>query len=199
MRILQVALVFATVIFLTSCGSDGQVDPITIPGDAENMVRDSLVGNDLQSVDKLLSEGLRLEAPFVLGPGSPTVAVMYLESVGALEASVRADGFDGPLESLIVVENANGTLGNVLLHIRKDGVFDASGTRLVDQIQADNGYAWRVGTSSNEALLGRRSFISVILLDVDGAGISDELYIYWNPESGSDRGFVVTNIPNEIL
>ncbi len=199
MRLYLTTLVLIAATLQFSCGSDKQTDPETVPNDPGRTIEPESDLNDLQDVGNLIRGGTLLDVPFALGLGSHAVTVMYRESNGALKASVRADGFDGPLESLAVFEELGGTPGRVLLHIHKGGIYDGDGNRLVDQIPAENGYAWRVGTSSTEAFLGRRSFISVILLDENGAGISDELYIYWNPEGGSGKGFVVTNIPNEIL
>ncbi len=186
-------------IFFISCENDRRQVKQTGTSKSDLAVERDAHVDDLKVIDQLLSDGLRLDTSFSLGPGTQSVAVVYLESDGALDASVRVDGFDGPLESLAVVETVDGLQGRVLLYIHKDGIVDGNGNRLVDQIPAVHGYAWRVGSSSADAVLGRRNFISVIILDKDGAGISDELYIYWNPDRGEGSGFVVTNIPNEIL
>jgi len=143
--------------------------------------------------------GSTFETLFTIDPKLPLAKLIFIEAGATIESSLRADGFDGPLVSLAITGDIGGAPQNVLLHIRKDGIFDGNGNRLVEQVPAKFGYAWRVGTSSTEAPLSSRSFVSVILLDENGAGVSDELYIYWKATSDNDGEFVVTNIPNEIM
>jgi hypothetical protein len=193
----MILAILATLI--QSCGTDRQSDSQT----ADHTELQHIEGNntDIASmdIDELLLNGITFENQFTLDPTLPLAKLVFIEAGAAIEPSLRADGFDGPLASLAIMGGTGDTPHSVLLRIRKDGIFDGSGNRLVEQVPAKFGYAWRVGVSSTEALLSRRSFVSVILLDENGAGISDELYIYWKATSDNEGAFVVTNIPNEIM
>jgi hypothetical protein len=196
-------VLFSAVVILAvisqGCGNDHQLDPKK-DGQLPSLDIDSnyhrLATPDLPS---LLTGGIWYQTPFVLDLALPMADLVFLERGSVLEASLREDGFDGPLVSLAVTSNRMGDSSNVLLHIRTDGIFDGQGSRLVDQVPALYGYAWRIGTSSMDAVFPRISFVSVILLDENGAGASDELYIYWKQASGTRGSFTVTNIPNEIM
>lgn len=186
-------------ILLVACRNDTSTPPLAVEQELDQSRNAGVSQAHNQDIDVLLGNGLRLASSFVLDPDLPSATIHYLEGNGEMESSLRTDGFDGPMQSLALVEYKDGTPDIVLLHIRTDGIFDSDGDRLVDQIPAVNGYAWRVGTSSADAPLSGRSFISVILLDENGAGGSDELYIYFKPELEVGGVFVVTNIPNELL
>ncbi len=184
---------------IQSCGTDRQSDAPTVD-QTELQHIDGIHANTVTiDIDKLLLHGRAFETPFTLDSAFPLATITFMDAGSTIESSLRADGFDGPLVSLAITGGLGDTPENVLLHIRKDGIFDGSGKRLVEQVPANHGYAWRIGTSSMEASLARRTFISVILLDENGAAVSDELYIYWKSTSDNDGRFVVTNIPNEIM
>ncbi len=186
-------------LIIQSCGSDRQLDSNPAVQAPEQGIDSSGELVTVPDIDLLLADGNRFETLFNLDPALPASELVFMESGTLLEASLRADGFDGPLVTLAVTVSNGDKSPNVLLLIRKDGIFDGNGNRLVEQVHAKHGYAWRVGNSSVDGILARRSFISVIILDEDGAGVSDELFIYWKSTHGTEGSFVVTNIPNEIL
>jgi hypothetical protein len=199
MKAIKTLSLILLAIFAVSCGIDRPSDPPASEPETGNNVDQKTNYSDHLDVGVLIKEGLRLDAPFIMGPNSPTTSVVYMEGENTLDTTLRTDGFYGPLESLALVEGINGAMGNVLLHISEEGIFGSDGQRLLDQIPALHGYAWRIGTSAEQATLAGRSYISVIILDENGYGVSDELYIYWKSAPDSVGGFVVTNIPNEIL
>lgn len=186
-------------LLVQACGSDRQMEQQHDAGDQHQLNEQAEAPSNGDSLDVLLGKGVKYDQPFVPGNGQPSMSLVFLESNQVMDSSLRADGFDGPLDMLAVyTESVDGEVMPQLL-IRKDGIFDGAGNRLVDQVPAKYGYAWRVGTGAEESLLGNRSFVSVIILDEDGIDASDELYIYWKNDGDKPAGFFVTNIPNEIL
>lgn len=197
-RILYFGVVLSATL-VCSCGSDRQIEQRN-DSDAQRQ-ESSQPANPAAggTLDILLQNGARYDQPFDPGDGKPAMAILFIESNTAMDSSLRADGFDGPLDKLAIVSSTDSASDQSLLIIDKDGIFDGRGNRLIDQIPALHGYAWRVGVGAIESVLGRRSFVSVILLDENGAESSDELYIYWKSGEASSGSFIVTNIPNEIL
>jgi hypothetical protein len=193
-------LFFAFLAIITqSCGTDRQSDAPSADQTELQHIDGIHATTATIDIDELLLNGKTFETPFTLDSALPLATIVFKDAGTTIESSLRVDGFDGPLQSLAIMGVIGDTSQSVLLHIRKDGIFDGRGNRLVEQVPAKYGYAWRVGTSSTEALLSRRSFISVLLLDENGAGVSDELYIYWMTSNDNNGTFVVTNIPNEIM
>jgi hypothetical protein len=199
MRNVSIFVVVVVAIAIHGCGSDRQLE--TQPNSTTQIYGAEGIQRSLANVDlsNLLSNGKRYEVRFTLDSGLEAADLVFMESGSAFEESLRVDGFDGPLTSLAIGLGLTGQTPDVLLHIRTDGIFDGKGNRLIDQEPAPHGYAWRVDTSSKDALYPSISFLSVILLDVNGAGASDELYIYWKSSPQKQGSFIVTNIPNEIM
>lgn len=197
-RLVLIGLVFSALL-IQSCGSDRQIEQQEDIGTERLDSQKSESNASDGSLGVLLEKGTLYDQAFIPGDGQPEMTVYFLESSQEMESSLRTDGFDGPLDMLAILTPSGSSEKSALLIVRKDGIFDGLGNRLVDQVPAKNGYAWRVGTAASESQLGRRSFVSVILLDESGAGASDELYIYWKGDETSAGRFYVTNIPNEIL
>jgi hypothetical protein len=194
-----VYLISLVVMINLGCGGDR---PLEYRADEQSSTQEPEGGLDAATIpdlNQLLLDGTRYDTPFILGQIHATADLFFMQSGNELEASLREDGFDGPLLTLAIASKMDDGSTNVLLHIRADGIFDGDGNRLVEQIPAKYGYAWRVGTSTSEAAQPRRSYLSLILLDKDRAGASDELYIYWKPAVDAKGSFVVSNIPNEIM
>lgn len=186
-------------LLVQACGSDRQMEQQHNVGSQPPSTEQTEESTNTGSFESLLANGAHYDQPFVPGNGQPLMSLVFLELNQAMDSSLRADGFDGPLDMLAVYSKNADDEAQPQLFIRRDGIFDGHGNRLVDQVPAKYGYAWRVGTGAEESLLGNRSFVSVIILDEDGIEVSDELYVYWKSDGVKPGGFFVTNIPSEIL
>lgn len=107
-----------------------------------------------------------------------------------LDKRLSDAGFTRAFRSLAVYERRNSTL-YPLLTIDQESIRDENGEVLIDQIPAVHGYGLLLQSFENERLYHKPvTLLEIILLDKNGAGMSDEVIIYWDP---SKEKYMATN------
>ncbi len=89
------------------------------------------------------------------------------------------------------VYRVNGDSSTLLLQITRDSIINESGDRLIEQIPADHGYAFRVYSFFEDPYTQPVRVFEVAIADEDGNLISDDLTIYWHPD---ERKYKATNM-----
>jgi hypothetical protein len=117
-----------------------------------------------------------------------TIAVEY-HNRGSLHEDLIADGYQGPVLNLRIF-GMRGSTVLTLLDISPQSITRSDGSRLIDQEEAQHGYAYRLSNYTGENYTGEVRLLELILLDSSGNVASDDITIYWKPSTGD---FAATN------
>lgn len=117
-----------------------------------------------------------------------TIAVEFFSS-GPVHNELRAEGFQGPVRHLKVITLINSQT-RTLLNISPESIEGTRGNRLIEQVAATHGYAFRLSKYDGEPYNQSVRLIELIILDASGNAMSDDLTIYWMP---STEEYAATN------
>lgn len=112
---------------------------------------------------------------------SETIAVEIF-GTGPVDSELRAEGFLGPVRHLKVITLRNSQT-ITLLNISPESIEGTPGNRLIEQVAATHGYAYRLSKYDGEPYNQSVRLIELIILDASGRAMSDDLTIYWIPSS----------------
>jgi hypothetical protein len=175
--------------------------PDTPPGTAEDAPSESIRLNSLDHIQDNLAAiqsafnedrsrsvvpghlAMPLVGEDINADGQPeTMAVEFMGS-GQLHRELSSEGFMGPVRNIRVF-TLRSAESLTLLDVSPDAMKDHRGNILIDQVRADNGYAYRISVFDDEPYSAPVRILEIIILDSAGGPASDDLTIYWKPSAG---------------
>jgi len=205
MKLYHYVRILVLVVALAACGGDRTTDTsdvLPVPPDTSTKVYDESVRlYDAVYLEDFRKNSITHTNSFISAEGIESLEILLRRGSIDPAEELKDDGFVASFDELILVSvsTENQTENVVQLHISKDGIHDSKGNILIDQIEAEHGYGWRLTKTTGSEVVPARSYLVIIMLDENGKANSDELFIYRSYESGKLGEFIVTNLPDELL
>lgn len=197
--------ILVLIVALAACGGDRTTettDLLPVPPDTSTKAfEESVRVYDAVYLEEFRKNSIPHTSSFISAEGIESLEILLRRGSIDPAEELKDDGFVASCDELILVSvsTENQTDNLVQLHISKAGIHDANGNILIDQIEAEHGYGWRLAKTVGSEVVPARSYLVIIMLDENGKANSDELFIYRSYESGKLGDFIVTNLPDELL